>query len=121
MISAFEAKTLSRENYEKNKAAKFRRLVKESEERIEQAIESGKGYIAINHDLEEFDELVKYFKAFDYKMWGIRYWDNTFLPHTKYFLVWDEEKFDMEVVVNDTEKFFEGEQHDTRRSDEIPF
>ena len=119
MISAFEARNLSRENYEKNKAVKLNRLVKESERRIEEAVESGLGYIAINHDLEEFDELCEHFDAFGYKAIGVSYYGSSF--NTKYYLVWDEEKFEKEIVINGGKKFFEGKQHDTRRSNEIPF
>ncbi len=121
MISAFEAKAISRENYKVIKANQFDRLVKDVERRIKEGIELGKGYITINHNLEEFDELVKYFDAFGYEMKGVRYWDGTDLPHTKYFLIWDEEKFEKEVVAEGIEKFFEREQHDTRKGKEGPF
>ena len=112
MMSAFEAKRLSKENYERIKATNFNRLVKDIEQRIEEAINCGRGYIPIRRDLGEFDELRKYFDAFGYEMMGIRYCDSDSSSLCeKYFLVWDEEKFEKEITViaNGGKKFFEGE------------
>ena len=121
MISAFEAKGTSRKNYERIQSARFDRLVRDSERRVEEAVESGLGYIAINHELEEFDELCKHFNAFGYEVRDVKYSSSCSSTDTKYYLVWDEERFDEEIIVNGDKEFFEDKRYDNRKSKEIPF
>lgn len=86
MLSAKEAKVMSRENKMKIEAKRLERTVKEIEDRILVAVSAGWSYIGINPGLSCFYEVVKYFDDLGYEIFS------TYLDDKKRtYIVWDEE------------------------------
>lgn len=92
MINAFEAKRVSRENKMKIEAEKLKRITRDIENRILDAIECGYSHISINPELSCFYEVVKYFDDLGYEIFS------TYLNDKKRtYIVWDEARWISEL------------------------
>lgn len=92
MISAFEAKAISRENKMRIEAERLERAIKEIEDRILVAINAGWGYIGINPGLSCLSEVAKHFDALGYETLGIR-----LINEEKAYVIWDKEIWIKEI------------------------
>ena len=92
MLTAKEAKAVSRDNKMKIEAKKLGRIIKEIEGRILVAIDDGLGYIGINPELSCFYKVVKHFDDLGYEIFS------TYLDDKKRtYIVWDEESWIKEL------------------------
>lgn len=97
MLSAKEAKVMSRENKMKIEAKRLERTVKEIEDRILVAINAGWGYIGINPELSCISEVAKHFDALGYEIL-IPCIDN---ERKKVYIVWDIEVWAEELGIEE--------------------
>ena len=118
MITAKEAKEMTININIKNKEAALRRAIKETERRVQSAIESGSFWIKLNPNHSCLNDIVEYFKTFGYKFFSVAN-GNTII-----YMIWDEESFKGFLEMEGIEYYeedFEGEQHDTGKSEENSF